>query len=141
TNAKAEETYAQPSTASGALCARRIRARARDGWQLGQQRVDLATYRRWAVRRRRRWRWDRWLRHELAEQRQQPQRPGQQRRGDRRRQQRDHTGRSVMETLDNLTTLSPDELALVEGAFLNVGVAWGDNNRVAVGTGTRGLNF
>ena len=40
-----------------------------------------------------------------------------------------------------LATLTPDELMLVEGAWLNVGVAWGDNNRVSVGTGTSGLNL
>ena len=46
-----------------------------------------------------------------------------------------------METCEALATIPPDELAFVDGAWLNVGVAWGDNNRVSVGTGTRGLNF
>jgi hypothetical protein len=37
--------------------------------------------------------------------------------------------------------LTADELASVSGAWLNIGFAWGDNNRIAAGTGTRGLNF
>jgi len=43
--------------------------------------------------------------------------------------------------VEQLATLSPEELVHVDGAWLNVGVAWGDNNRVAAGTGTRGLNL
>lgn len=40
-----------------------------------------------------------------------------------------------------LHTLTPDELAAVDGAFLNIGFAWGDNNRLDIGTGTWGLNL
>lgn len=40
-----------------------------------------------------------------------------------------------------MRSLSCDELAVVEGAVLNLGIAWGNNNRVSVGTGTYGLNL
>jgi hypothetical protein len=43
--------------------------------------------------------------------------------------------------LATLTTLTSSELDEVTGAWLNVGFAWGDGNRIAAGTGTRGLNF
>ncbi|HSD87950.1 MAG TPA: hypothetical protein VLB44_10570 [Kofleriaceae bacterium] len=43
--------------------------------------------------------------------------------------------------MDPLVTIAPEQLADVDGAWLNVGVAWGDNNRVAVGTGKPGLNL
>lgn len=46
-----------------------------------------------------------------------------------------------MECTDQLETIPLDDLALVDGGWLNVGFAWGDGNRVNVGTGTRGLNF
>lgn len=40
-----------------------------------------------------------------------------------------------------LAALTPEELDAVTGAWLNIGFAWGDNNRISVGTGTRGLNL